>query len=78
MDITEHTIKWLVLFEREFSAARRKKDVKKGKAMKGGRYPIENATDLANAKRAIGRTPPAGRAAVKAHIARRAKALGLS
>lgn len=45
-------------------------------SMPGGRYPIRNASDLKHAERAVGRTPPAGRPAVKAHIAARAKALG--
>lgn len=46
-------------------------------SMPGGRYPIRNTSDLKNAERAVGRTPPAGRPAVKAHIAQRAKALGV-
>lgn len=66
------------LTERFISRSKRKKDAKKGVAMPGGRYPIENAKDLKNAKRAIGRTPPSGRAAVRAHIRKRAKALGIS
>lgn len=49
---------------------------KPGISMRGGRYPIRNATDLEHAERAVGRTPPAGRPAVEAHIRDRAKALG--
>jgi hypothetical protein len=66
------------LTEREFKASARKKAAKAGAAMKGGRYPIYNRKDLKNAQRAIGRTPPSGRAAVRAHIRKRAKALGIS
>lgn len=44
--------------------------------MKGGRYPIADSQDLANAVRAVGRTKPEKRAAVKSHIKKRAKALG--
>lgn len=66
------------ILERKFSRKKRKKDAASGAAMPGGRYPIENAEDLKNAQRAIGRTPPSGRAAVRAHIRKRAKALGIS
>jgi len=64
--------------------ATRRKLAKQGKAMpdggtgSGGRYPIRNAADLKKAIRAVGRTPADKRAAVKAHIKRRAAALGLS
>lgn len=62
----------------DFTTSQRKRLAGTGAAMKGGRYPIRNAQDLANAKQAIGRTSPSGRPAVKAHIAKRARALGLS
>ena len=56
--------------------------VKQGKAMpdsgSGGRFPIRNEADLKKAIKAVGRTPAEKRAAVKAHIKRRAAALGLS
>lgn len=64
--------------------ATRKKLAAKGQAMSdggtgsGGRYPIRNAADLKKAIQAVGRTPADKRAAVKAHIKRRAAALGLS
>jgi hypothetical protein len=51
---------------------------KQGKAMAGGRYPITNKDDLSNAIRAIGRTDPSKRPAVKAFIKKRAAALGLT
>lgn len=54
----------------------RQRLVERGKAMPGGRYPIRNTTDLKKAVRAIGRTPPEKRPAVKAFIKKRAKALG--
>lgn len=44
--------------------------------MPGGRYPIESCTDVENAVRDLGRTPPAEREAVRHHIVRRATALG--
>lgn len=63
--------------KREFSEDKREELAEDGEAMPGGRYPIENAEDLKNAIRAIGRTPEGGRNAVRMHIVRRAKALGL-
>lgn len=61
------------------TAGKRKRAEKSKAAMKGGRFPIENSNDLRKAIHAIGRAGggPRGRAAVKAHIIRRAKALGL-
>ena len=61
---------------KEFSEDRRKKLAKEGKARGDGSFPIENASDLRNAIRAIGRAK--NPAAAKAHIIRRARALGLS
>lgn len=62
--------------------------VKQGKAMperksggtSGGRFPIRNRDDLPKAIRAVGRAAggEAGRAAVRRHIIKRARALGLS
>ena len=61
--------------KRDFSAAARKKDAKSGAAMRDGSFPIENESDLMNAIHAIGRaTDPE---AVRAHIRKRAKDLGL-
>lgn len=48
----------------------------KGVSMPGGRYSIRNKHDLKNAERAVGRTPPSGRAAVRRHIDERAHQLG--
>jgi hypothetical protein len=62
--------------EKEFSAARREKLASQKKALPGGSFPIENAQDLRNAIKAIGRAK--NPAAAKAHIIRRAKALGLT
>lgn len=63
-----------VIQRRAFTAEQRKAAAKSGAAMKDGSYPIENRGDLANAIRAIGRAK--NPAAAKAHIKRRAAALG--
>ncbi len=62
---------------RSFTADERKTMAKSGAAMPGGRYPIANAGDLQNAIHAIGRGK-GSHAAIKAHIKKRAAALGLS
>jgi hypothetical protein len=59
---------------KEFSPEQRKGLADKKKAMPGGGFPIENKSDLANAIKAYGRAK--NKAAAKAHIIRRAKALG--
>jgi hypothetical protein len=64
--------------ERDFSQAARAKAKKKGAAMPDGSFPIETTGDLKNAVRAIGRASKDKRAAVWAHIRKRAKALGAS
>lgn len=68
----------------DFSTAQRKSLAKQGKAMpdsegSGGRFPIRNRSDLANAIRAVGRAKggDAGRAKVRRYIMRRARELGL-
>jgi hypothetical protein len=63
-------------FDREFSTAERQKLAKSGAAMSHGGFPIKNESDLRNAIRAIGRAK--NPAAAKAHIKKRARALGLS
>lgn len=63
------------LNERKFSEEERKKLAKEGKAMKDGSYPIVNKKDLKNAIQAFGRTGE-NKAETKAHIKKRAKALG--
>ena len=62
------------LSERDFSSARRKKDAKTGDALPDGSFPIENKSDLSNAIHAYGRASDKARA--KAHIIKRARALG--
>lgn len=65
----------------KLNTAARKSLAKKGQAMpggsSGGRFPIRNATDLKKAIRAVGRAK-GSKAAVRAHIKKRAAALGLS
>lgn len=60
--------------EKEFSGTKREKLAHEGKAMSDGSFPIENVTDLKAAIKAHGRSK--NPAAVKAHIKKRAKALG--
>jgi len=64
------------LEEREFSGEQREKLAGKGAAMEDGSFPIVNRGDLENAIRAIGRAKDP--AAAKAHIKKRARALGLT
>ena len=64
------------LDKRDFDAKERKKDAKSGAAMKDGSFPIENSKDLHNAIRLAGNAKDP--AAARAHIKRRAAALGLS
>jgi len=66
----------VVLMKRDFSQDERDKDSGSGAAMPDGSFPIENKGDLGNAIRAIGRAKDPG--AARAHIIRRAKALGCS
>ena len=61
--------------ERDVSARQRQALAKKGMAMPDGSFPIENEGDLKNAIQAIGRAKDP--AAAKAHIKRRARAMGL-
>jgi hypothetical protein len=60
--------------EKQFSGPKREKLAHEGKAMPDGSFPIENVQDLKNAIKAHGRSK--NPAAVKAHIKKRAKALG--
>jgi len=62
--------------KRQFSQERREELAEEGKAMPDGSYPIATAADLRNAVQSYGRAKNPG--AVKAHIVRRAKALGLT
>jgi HK97 family phage prohead protease len=61
---------------RTFSADERKTLAKKGHAMPDGSFPIENESDLKNAIHAVGRA--SNPTAAKAHIKKRARALGLT
>jgi hypothetical protein len=63
------------LEKKTFTAEERKKLAESGEAMKDGSFPIQNGKDLADAIKAFGRAKD--KAAVKAHIKTRAKALGL-
>lgn len=62
------------LYKRQFSSEQRQRLADKGQAMPDGSFPIANVSDLHNAIRAIGRAK--NPAAAKAHIKRRARALG--
>ncbi len=63
------------LSKRTFTAEQRRSAASSGDAMTGGRYPIENRSDLSNAIHAIGRGK-GSHAKIRAHIISRAKALG--
>lgn len=64
----------ILLLDKKYSAAERKKATASGAAMKGGRFPIKSAEDVANAVKDYNRIgQPAD---VKAHIIKRAKELG--
>jgi len=63
------------LCKRTFTAEERRASMAAGHAMPGGRYPIENVSDLSNAMQAIGRGK-GSHAAIRAHIVSRAKSLG--
>jgi len=64
------------LEEREFSADQREKLAGKGAAMEDGSFPIATRQDLQNAVQAIGRAK--NPEAAKAHIKKRARAMGLT
>lgn len=59
-----------------FTAEQRSRLAKTGAAMPDGSFPIRNCSDWQNARQAVGRAKPSQRAAVKAHIAKRGRALG--
>jgi hypothetical protein len=63
---------------REFKTKERTELADKGAAMPDGSFPIKSEQDLKNAIQAIGRAKPDKRAAVKSHIKKRARALGLT
>jgi hypothetical protein len=74
----EQMMTMLVLEARDVSTEQRQKMAKQGTAMPGGRYPIANASDLKNAIQAFGRGKPGDKPAIKRHIIKRARALGLT
>lgn len=63
-------------FKADFNAAQRRRMAAEDVAMPDGSFPIRNRSDLSNAIQSIGRAK--NPAAAKAHIKRRARALGLT
>jgi hypothetical protein len=61
---------------RDFSTDERKRLARAGIALPDGSYPIPNVASLQDAIQAYGRSNPSDRARVRAHIIKRAKALG--
>lgn len=61
--------------DNNFSAKQRKSFAAKGQALPDGSFPVRNADDLKDAIRLIGHAK--NPAAAKAHIIKRARALGL-
>lgn len=61
--------------KREFSSKEREADASNKKALPDGSFPIENKSDLANARQAVGRAKDKSKA--RAHIKARAEALGV-
>lgn len=59
---------------KKYTKAQRQKAKAKGATMADGSFPVETPADLARAKHAIGRAK--NPAAAKAHVNRRARALG--
>lgn len=66
----------IMLMKRKFTAGERRADAKSGAAMPDGSFPIHNAEDLRNARALAGKAKDPAKA--RAHIAARARALGLS
>jgi hypothetical protein len=64
-----------IALKRAFSDDQRDELAKEGKAMKDGSYPIDSEQDLRNAVQAYGRA--SDKPATKAHIMKRARAMGL-
>jgi len=65
----------------DIPAGARKKAAAEGQAMPGGRFPVRNRADLANAIRAVGRVQPPteeARSKVRRFLIKRAKAIGAS
>ena len=64
-----------IALKRAFSDEQREEMAEEGKAMKDGSYPIDSEQDLRNAVQAYGRA--SDKPATKAHIMKRARAMGL-
>lgn len=64
-----------IMMARAYSSEQRKEMACRGQALPDGSYPIADMADLRNAMQAFGRSKPADRSKVKAHILKRAKAL---
>jgi hypothetical protein len=64
-----------IALKRAFTDDQRKELTKEGKAMKDGSFPIDSEQDLRNAVQAYGRA--SDQPATKAHIMKRARAMGL-
>lgn len=61
----------------EYSNAEREKLAKKGAALPDGSYPITDAHSLESAIRLVGKSKNHSESAVRAHIMKRARELGL-
>ena len=72
------SIEYAALTAATFTADQRARLAKTGAAMPDGSFPIRNCSDWQNARQAVGRAPASKRPAVRAHIAKRGKALGCS
>lgn len=75
-DQWDHMMRLVMEQARMFNTEERKKAASAGAALPDGSFPIHNEKDLRNAIHALGRAKDVPRA--KAHIIKRAKALGLS
>jgi phage head maturation protease len=64
------------VLKRDFSAKERESAASSGAALPDGSFPIENASDLANARQAVGRAKDKPKA--RAHIKARARELGVA
>lgn len=72
----ERDLAEVIEIAKQFTGDQRKAAAKSGNAMPDGSFPINNAQDLKNAIRAVGRASNPAKA--KAHIKKRANALGKS
>jgi phage I-like protein len=75
INLMEYDLPEDVIEFRDFNAEQRKKAAKEGAAMPDGSFPIYNREDLVNALRLLSQA--SNKAGAKAHILKRARALGL-